>query len=63
MTLKEAILELKDELTRGFVGLQMEIRFLRLEGRDREKRKLMQSRDDLSLKINILEEMLREQSY
>ena len=50
--------ELHDKLTRQLVELELEVVYLRLENRTKQKEKAMLDRDEVELKIRLLDELI-----
>lgn len=51
--------EERDELIRAFLKTEIEVRFLRLNGKEKEKDLKMLERDNLELRINLLDEYIK----
>ena len=52
--------ELHDYLTEKWVELEIEVRYLRLEGKEKEKNKKMIERDEIELRLSLLDEFIKK---
>ena len=52
--------ELHDRLVEKIVWFELEVRYLRLEGKEKEKNHNMIARDEIELHLSLLEQYMKE---